>query len=673
KSLHCHSCRVALWRSFVSVTGVNLNSNAIGRSDDSGPRAQRRAITTNIVHRAESRARDELEESEDLGGLDGIEEAAPPSKAPLPWYLQEDAASRSTEATSPQAARQRLPDLPEHSPPILENILQQVSVELGIDDLSLLDLRHLDPPPALGANLLMLFGTARSEKHLHVSADRLCRWLRSNYDLSPNADGLLGRNELKIKLRRKARKSRMMANVGASPTSLSADDGIRTDWVCVNVGRVEAAASAPMPKAKEDFVGFGSSTNRVNIVVQLFTEEKRAELDLETLWNGVLKSNAHRNAEAESDAPEVQNLNGAVLADQDVTTYRPPIYNRNPQSPLQSRGFHSVSAALRPSIRTKLLFGHRQAFALASSLEHLEHLTAGDIIEALGRGPKYNDRSSTGFLRAFYENIPRHRDLVHYEALLMLYSIGTYYQIPGYPVNCIIDLLTEIQVAGHRIPEHMYLNILRQALASDYEVDLEKRLPKAQQEAVLGILEFMQLNGYQFNVDEVLLLLNDSFCQGRDVLRAAHGKKGAHSRMYYNAIMRHRLVGTLDVLALPLQQSTYLRLLTVAANFGDWEDFWQLWGAVARNQVARSPEMYVLALERIAETGHQKNCIDALRNTVPMMETEDPAVSLEGDVARAVMKAVEVADPEASGVAVRQGSDGEWVRLWRKCARALRS
>jgi hypothetical protein len=209
----------------------------------------------------------------------------------LPWYLQVDSPKRTTQ---PLSERQRIPDLPESPPPILEPLLQQISVDLGLDDLSLLDLRKLDPPPALGANLIMLIGTARSEKHLHVSADRLCRWLRSNYKLRPDADGLLGRNELKLKLRRKSRRAKMM---GGSPAD-NDDDGVRTGWVCVDVGVVESPKSAAEDNAlSQNFVGFGRRTDGVRIVVQMLTEGKRSDIDLEKLWRGILKRGGQVDSE----------------------------------------------------------------------------------------------------------------------------------------------------------------------------------------------------------------------------------------------------------------------------------------------------------------------------------------------------------------------------------------
>ncbi|EME40754.1 hypothetical protein DOTSEDRAFT_107118, partial [Dothistroma septosporum NZE10] len=209
----------------------------------------------------------------------------------VPWYLQVE--SPVPPQGNGMSARQSIPDLPEHPPALLQALLERISVELGMDDLSLLDLRGIDPPPALGSNLLMIVGTARSDKHLHFSADKLCRWLRTEYKLTPFADGLLGRQELKLKLRRRAKKSRLLSAVGAKQTAdTELDEGIRTGWICVNVGRVDGG---DLPKTEgqldreKQVVGFGTGTTGTTIVVQLLTEEKRGEVELERLWAAVLK------------------------------------------------------------------------------------------------------------------------------------------------------------------------------------------------------------------------------------------------------------------------------------------------------------------------------------------------------------------------------------------------
>ncbi|EXJ94323.1 hypothetical protein A1O1_02717 [Capronia coronata CBS 617.96] len=299
--------------------------------------------------------------AEQLDSTPSEPEEDPTSRSSIPWYLQvEEPVPPSP--ISPLLALQEIPPLPADPPAILQPVLEHLSVQIGLDNLVLLDLRHLDPPPALGANLIMVIGTARSVKHLNVSADRFCRWVRQQYKLRPYADGLLGRNELKLKLRRKARKLKLAQTVGNTMAGKEVDDGITTGWICVNMGPVddavlplsgrvedqldggdvaaeselEAAAgdagrvphqaqSEELKDEEEDdeeedeeyrnpsdgeYVGFGSRPNSPRVVVQMFTEEKRVEMDLEGLWDErntrrarhVEKAIAEAEAEAEAEA-----------------------------------------------------------------------------------------------------------------------------------------------------------------------------------------------------------------------------------------------------------------------------------------------------------------------------------------------------------------------------------
>lgn len=178
----------------------------------------------------------------------------------------------------------------------MEPLVKHVSEDLGLDDLTLLDLRELDPPPALGPDLIMLFGTARSERHLHVSADRLVRWLRG-YGISAKADGLLGRNELKTRLRRQARKAKLLGNAGVTR---GGDDGISTGWICVNLGTIGGSdTETVILDEKGRPTGFGVSQMGTTVVIQFMTSSRRAELDLETLWLGKLRRSQEKNEPAE--------------------------------------------------------------------------------------------------------------------------------------------------------------------------------------------------------------------------------------------------------------------------------------------------------------------------------------------------------------------------------------
>lgn len=252
------------------------------------------------------------------------------SSESIPWYLQiEDPTPPAP--LSPLLALQEIPPLPSDPPAILQPVLEHLSVQIGLDNLVLLDLRHLDPPPALGANLIMVIGTARSVKHLNVSADRFCRWARKEYKLRPYADGLLGRNELKLKLRRKAKKLKLAQTVGNTLAGKDGDDGITTGWICVNMGAVDDAivdaegdgeqdvgmeAVAEEEEEEEEeyqnppeedsrYVGFGSRPNSPRIVVQMFTEEKRVEMDLEGLWDERNTRRQRREEKANAEAEAV--------------------------------------------------------------------------------------------------------------------------------------------------------------------------------------------------------------------------------------------------------------------------------------------------------------------------------------------------------------------------------
>ncbi len=253
-----------------------------------------------------------------------------PSTDALPWYLKQQA-SIPSQIQKPI----EIPDLPKNPPPLLQTLLEYISNTAGLDDLEVLDLREIDPPPALGSKLIMVFATARSEKHLHVSADRLCRYLRREHGLKANADGLLGRNELKIKLRRKAKRMRMFANMGGSALEGSnIDDGIRTNWICCTIGKIPAHpldTDVPGDGAGVEFVGFRDVQPGVNVVVQMFTEEKRTETDLETLWNGVLKTHQTKNQRADELLEEVKEDEESFVDEMESKDSNRPSATASPQ------------------------------------------------------------------------------------------------------------------------------------------------------------------------------------------------------------------------------------------------------------------------------------------------------------------------------------------------------
>ncbi|KAG5953082.1 hypothetical protein E4U53_006949 [Claviceps sorghi] len=207
------------------------------------------------------------------------------STSSRPWFLEVEPPTHPPSLHTPN-----LPEAPAESPALITPMIKYIFEDMGLDDISLMDLRDLDPPAALGPNLIMLFATARSERHLHVSSGRFVRWLKRNHRVDARADGLIGPGELKTKLRRLRKKAKLMGtNTMILP---GGDSGISTGWVCVNFSTNEALADETASFDESGrFSGFGAALSGTTVVIQCMTEARRNELDLETLWRGILKRN----------------------------------------------------------------------------------------------------------------------------------------------------------------------------------------------------------------------------------------------------------------------------------------------------------------------------------------------------------------------------------------------
>jgi hypothetical protein len=619
---------------------------------------------------------DALDASEDVEQqYDVLDDTPIPSSTEVeavPWYLQVD--TPTPQSAHPFAERQKLPELPDSPPALLQPILEHVSVELGLDHLSLIDLRELDPPPALGANLLMVIGTARSEKHLHVSADRLCRWLRTEHRLTPYADGLLGRNELKLKLRRKAKRTRLLSAVGSKETaSQDIDDGIRTGWVCVNVGRVEGGALQKPAEEMENIVGFGTQSSGSRIVVQMMTDEKRGQIDLETLWSGILRRSvkAKTDKDQEVDDAEKRVRSGMLLEE---STEQPGSYRYRPHaadypSGQQARAFHSAARPTTQQGAQVLTFTQinpksdrlvQSAVILNHMVAHLKTVSQSDACQALGSDSQ--DQESTPFLLAFYSAMPRFPETMHWHAHISLHCYAVRLGHPGYPSICLPRDLESMHLAGLVPDEKTYLAVLEAImLASHKEVSAaETHVNQTTLRRALSVLNRMLEDGY----DPV----STSICQ---ILYQATSTSPAMVEEPQNTIIGtststnqqpsalHQLTSALSVYA-----------LRTAAQTSTWSEFWDMWRSYPRRMSPRSSDMYVTMFDKVAEINSQKDAMDALRQCVPEMVREQPAVKLGSQVAAAILRCLHVAEARAESLA-REGNRGEWAVLYMRCAKAL--
>lgn len=669
RSLACHSCRQWMLRSFIASIG----GHAVQSST-------RRAFSTPAIRWNEARERIHKEEREELvenetdqkymplAEEQNIAQDGADTSAHVPWYLQVE--SPIPEQENVLSARQKIPDLPDHPPPILQPLLERISVELGMDDLSILDLRGLDPPPALGANLLMIVGTARSEKHLHFSADKLCRWLRSEYRMSPFADGLLGRQELKLKMRRRAKRSRLLSAVGSKVTAdTELDEGIRTGWICVNLGKVEGG---DLPKSEEELareanvVGFGTQTTGARIVVQLLTEEKRGEIDLEKLWTAVLKkSNKEKEALREKQASEGSEVEST--GQQSTSKAQPDAFDLAQRSGLaqqQIRAYHTSSrrtwAAPTGSLDTRAdrdvqasgVTSVSKGDSLKPMLETLARMPAESALKALGddfMSPVGKEDPQVGvitgssdFVESFNTAMPSFPEPTHWHARVQLLALAYRFGHPNVFDETLLSAVQDIIITGSAPLERTYTTVLGALLG---RIDRSSHTFERDMEPVFDLLEEMEHYGYNALRPEILEVLH----------RALVGPPTTSQPTTLQSL----------VPALGLA-----RLRRHLAN-GDTKKFWRTWNSFPRQMMPRTVDMYVilydaLASEKMGSDFHGMR--ENLSYWIHEMGHEQNPVTIENEgveLAMSLFKAIKHVDPLAE--------IKEWNDVRGKCEKVLRA
>ncbi|KAL4950213.1 Pex12 amino terminal region-domain-containing protein [Aspergillus filifer] len=581
----------------------------------------------------------------------------------IPWYLQEES---SVPETAQVSSRDQLPELPENPPKILPELVEYIFRDLGLDELKFLDLRGLDHPAALGGSVIMILGTARSVKHLNVSADRLCRWLRSNYKLSPFADGLLGRNELKIKLRRRARRARVASRTGTMFDDK--DDGITTGWICVNAGVVEKNAVPEDVAMEGKFEGFGPLVNGTRVVVQMFTAEKRADLDLETLWERRLeRAQRERKKYAESaamDAPEeVRTSNSLNTSPSD---HNSPNLPRSPVGlPLeQRRHFRSRSSFRSPRPWHVASAEDTTSPSAELMMEYLKISPKDQIKVSLGDNP--TDPNSTAFLRRFHNSLSTSPQNIVALSQLELMCMSYFRGVHAYSRENIHRAFMGCCISAADIPEELSnqtLSILLTPRTSD-KYPGEEWYTAEDREMALSVLDQLVLRGQDFLNLAMFTRLYMLACLPPSPENAnqdgkSHAQRGAH------------VLRMIESLNIPFEPRLARRLMFSMVRNGDYEAFWKWWRTLPLKGSPRTYDDYVMVFRMFAHEADEREARRCITDWVPMMQREDPPIKLEGELLDEVIDLLKLCESDIQKKA-DEGKQTAFVKLWREC-QGLRS
>lgn len=641
---------------------------------------QRSEIAQHVTYQAFHREVDEESDSAHIM----LEEDSRDVASTQRWYLQVETPTRMEKSLS---ERQKSPELPADPPLLLKPMLEHISIDLGLDDLSLFDLRKLDPPPTLGANLLMILGTARSEKHLHVSADRFCRWLRSKHKLQPHADGLLGRGELKLKLRRKARRSRLLSSVG-SADKVNQDDGLSTGWICVNVGMIEDGEGEKEFHPEVDgLVGFGEHLEGARVVIQMLTQEKREELDLEELWGNLLERHKNKTAKCLSHLEDttVGKELGRTTRHNKIRFSDPPSeltpghQRLSIRSPQQIRGFHHSRQYTKLKLpNQKTAFNLRLDFARAklntnpnavspiqnfqtqansetskqhdfkksdyhpslervdlnaspsnlvlfpSCKDHLTHLANLPRQEALrALGEGIKDLDSTRFLVSFYRLFYGSPHSRNWTERIFMVCHAIQIGHAGYGKRNMMALFDEMRSFTPNVDLTLFIRVIDTLLLSPFNAVHSRETSISSHDIYEAVKLFEEIGSHRQDISYEGTLLNLYAA----VAHVKQRNRAPMMKLRPDANARLRLLMD-ESGAEPMSPITHTKLLKAFADNDNWPAFWTHWRGIARRMQPKSMELYDFMFRRVAQRKHQVKCIDALRTWVPEMEQEEPALML---------------------------------------------
>ncbi|KAK6853252.1 hypothetical protein PG995_010064 [Apiospora arundinis] len=619
-SAGCSHCRTSVLKLFLTPTAPYITSRvntAARRLAFSAPALRRFSSAAVRPLSSEPGKSQSPQETDPEAEIVEDGQVADSQEAEVPWYLQVEPPTHAPVAEPPP-----LPEIPADSPAILQSLLEYASEEMGLEELSLLDLRELNPPAALGPNLFMLFGNARSERHLHVSASRLVRWLRYQHKVHADADGLLGPNERKTKLRRKAKRAKLLGTMGTD----DADDGISTGWICVNLGTLNRSGDSSTVVAEDGRVaGFGISQKGSTVVVQIMTEARRAELGLETLWQSGLA------------ATQSKSMSTSSTVGSDRVTPAPSgtafdIHLKELSQQLVDNGGEKLRTL-------ELLHTHIHQ---ATPQEMKEMLTSSAFDRLLTLATQGVPSQYTWSLRLALECRGRQLRLASYSGI---HNIKT--------------LITQYRTDAILASREQCLDILSCIYSSSDAALLEKNA------AALDLLDTLQLRSQNVIANDVIVAIIEAI--------SLDGDAGAVAKA-----LQTRLENLLVHARLPyMGEDLLIKLLSTYARQRNWERFWEVWRMPPQHMQPRSQDLYLYLYHLMASTKSPVLCASALRRCVPEMLKENPPVHPTHRVRDAILQCVHRADPLAVEHAMHlpadSGSPGTLAMANREFVRLVRS
>jgi hypothetical protein len=420
------------------------------------------------------------------------------------------------------------------------------------------------------------------------------------------------------------------------------DDGISTGWICVNLGTIGwSDKEAEVVDADGEFSGFGVTLTGTTVVVQMFTESRREELDLESLWTGI----ANKNLEHAMNQGRVERGSASDnrwLSGGDASSSQRRMFSTSSRR-LAAHAGDGLDGYLRAAN-----FAQEAGFSdttsdTANTVKLLEQMDAyltslpsSSVVQALRRGELSESGKASAFLRLFDRALMNLPVSERWGPRLRLQLTARKLGMAEWGLGDVAELVDELQVHGISSGRDQYADLIQAIFAHPAKDDAGLQ---EQSKLAMKVIDTMYERGQE-------VLSNDTVTAAIESL-VRSGARGAETER-----LRSALEYLLEQADLPcMDEKLLIRLLAAYAGEGNWDKFWKIWRIPPRFQAGRSPDMYIFMFRLFADTRHQGLCIDAVRRCFHEMAHEDPPVHVRGAVLEALKACIQVADHEAEAIA----------------------
>jgi hypothetical protein len=319
------------------------------------------------------------------------------------------------------------------------------------------------------------------------------------------------------------------------------------------------------------------------------TDSRRAELDLETLWKGILKKSLRENKQARGEkinSPE--ELEQLLASKIQLPKSGSALQWQALQNASQQRRAYTTSARrLSPDLMSNQAYHSAPLGSRETDIIHAQE----DVI-GFGNLHAESNQRTLAKVREWFE---------------------------------------ELQLAGQPLTPQMIRRFVRSALTGPAsEPAAKERLSLVDQ--VLWTAEERGVELWDHAMFTSLIegfLLSPSFGQ-RELERA-----------------QRNIEALMDQSDCLFDTTELLRMMTYYAKREDWPRFWEAFRKPHLHNLSRPSRLYTCAYNALANTNNQIMCIENLRWIYTEMRNEEWPISMTGEVYQSLKKCIRVCDPAA--------------------------